>query len=87
MRDERYFIWLRYRGSDGSIVELSFERARHKRVRWWWRFDGETQWWGGAGHKSKLDALLEAAHERGMTGAEYDAKPIDTDGRALGEGA
>lgn len=76
--DEPYFTILRYRGSDGIVVELEFERSSNRvRVgRWWWRFEGCTEWMGGAGHKQKMAALLEAAHARGMSGEQFDAKPV-----------
>jgi hypothetical protein len=71
-----YFDYLVYRGSDGTVVELRFERTSAMiRVGWWlWKFGGESEWRGE--RRDKLHALLDAAHARGMSGAAFDAKPV-----------
>lgn len=74
----------RYRGSDGAVVELDALQVRQgrrpvgsdgrRRTLWWWRFEGTEQWYGGAG-LSKIDALIQAANERGMSAAQWDPQP------------
>ena len=76
-----YLECLRYRGTDGAVVELRFNIPRGRRGRsswhrWWWRIVGEEQWYGGTGLR-KIECLIQAAHHRGMSCAMWDPMPED----------
>lgn len=76
-----YLTTTRYIGRPG-VVELHAERTPGRRTNyvWSWRFVGCSQLWAESG--TKLDALVDAAHSCGLSGARAGWIPDHEQARA-----
>lgn len=72
---DAYLTCLTYRSTTSSaVLHLRHERRRrNSRLTWFYSF-GERLEFGP--HKNKLDAIIEAAHKLGMSGAKADFDPM-----------
>lgn len=72
---DAYLTCLTYRSTTSSAVLHMRHERRHRggRLRWFFSF-GERLEFGP--HKSKLDAIIEAAHKLGMSGKQADFDPM-----------
>jgi hypothetical protein len=71
-RDYRYWAELRFRGSTGVRIVLTYDFIRPPTLyaRWWWRFATGRTWRGGT--TDKLGALIHAARTCGCTAEAMD---------------
>jgi hypothetical protein len=69
-----YFSTLKYRGRDGQLVELEYQRTTpvQNRGHWWYRLQDLEQ----GPFSSKFSALIDAAHSQGLSGKDMNWEPV-----------
>ncbi len=69
MGDNPYLEWTTYQGRTGALVEVTPEPCQ----RWQIRFSTTSLVWSD--FKSKIGALIFAAHKCGLSGQAMDWRP------------